>query len=288
MGKLMVFKRMLITTDFSRHAAYALKRAIQVAEHAQAELTCLHVINQGWLSDLTKKENPEVPILIKKAELAHAEAMRNIVARYPVNFLVLVGRVPERINQYMHEHAIELVFMGAHGTYYLNDYILGTNAESVVNQVKIPVQLIKKEPSFSYQRILVTTDFSEVSKKATETAYQLYPHAEFLMLHVADVWYGKYLDDTKHHQHFDDEMSQALVDRLKHSLAECAVDHSRFSTKFISGYPADDIAKYAATWDAQLVVLGTRGRSLLHYILLGRVTNRLLRIINTDMLVIPF
>lgn len=283
----MVLKRILITTDFSKHALFALKQAIQIAARFQAELTCLHVINQKWRNPFQSNSSPDEKAAIDEARHAFDLILKETATDYPVKFITLTGRAPDQIIDYINDNDIQLVLMGAHGTYYLNDYILGTTSEAVVQETKIPVQLIKKEPSADYQRIIVSTDFSSSSKKATEIAAQLYPDAEFLLLHIADVWYGKYLEDTNKKQHFGDEISQSLQQKLDQFLDECAVDTSRFSTKFVGGYPANDLAKYASMWNAQLVVAGTRGHSLLHYILIGRTIDRLLRTSTTDMLVVP-
>lgn len=286
-----MFKRILIATDFSRHAHYALQRAVQFAQTWHAEVTCLHVINQGWINNLNLFADDEDQATLdnqtREAENTHAQKMQELSLQYPVNFVVQTGRAPDQIIHYIEEHAIDMVFMGAHGTYYLNDFILGTNSQSVVKQVKIPIQLVKKEPDFPYQRILVTTDFSDNSKKAIETAYTSYPGAEFTLLHIADVWYGKKPSDTKHHQNLHDDMSRELQEKLAQFMASCAVDPARFSIKFAGGYPANDIAQYASEWNTQLVVAGAGGHSLLHYMLLGRVTSRLLRINPTDMLIVP-
>lgn len=283
----MTLKRILITTDFSDHANYALKRAIQIAERFQAELTCVHVINQNWIHSFKSESAHNEDTAIHEANHAFDRVLKNTATSYPIKFITLAGRAPDQINQYISDNNIQLVLMGAHGAYYLNDYVLGTNSESVIKNAKIPVQLIKNEPNYCYQRILISTDFSDASKKAAETAFQLYPDAEFLLLHIADVWYGKYLDSINQQQQFDDEMSQGLQKKLDQLLEECEVDATRFTTKFIGGYPANDIVKYASIWDAQLVVAGTRGHSLLHYILIGRTIDRLLRTSSTDMLVVP-
>lgn len=269
-----MYKRILVTTDFSMHARYALQRAVQCAVSFQAELFCVHVINQNWVDGVTAVEQDWV----HKAEEAHEQELKKIACNYPMQFIVLDGRVPDQIIQYLREKSIDLVFMGAHGTYYLNDLILGTNSEAVIKQSPVPVQLIRKDPQFHYERILVCTDFSKVSKKAIETAYKIYPNAEFLVLHVADVWYEKIVKD---------EMHQALQDKLIKFLSKCNVNASHFSVKFIGGYPADDIAQYAITWNAQLVVLGIRGHSALHYVFMGRISDRLMRINMTDMLLVP-
>ncbi|WP_058534367.1 universal stress protein [Legionella saoudiensis] len=270
-----MFKRILVTTDFSTHSFYAIQRAVQFAHSVQAELICVHVINQGWMDGGDAIEQDWV----HKAEEAHEQELKQLIAPYPMQFKVLDGRVPDEIIKFIQEHSINMVFMGAHGTYYLNDFILGTNSEAVLKQSPIPMHLIRQSPTArEYARVLVCTDFSDASKKAIEVAYKAYPQAEFLLLHVADVWYEKMV---KPHMH------DSLQDKLNKFLASCAVDPSRFSVKFIGGYPANDIPQYAKDWGADLVVLGTRGHSALYYVLMGRVSDRLVRVNPTDMLIVP-
>lgn len=283
-----MFKRILITTDFSRHANYALQRAIQFAKSTQAELTCLHVINQSWFNQLFETESEAILIAqyTQEAHQAYAKITKKIASPYPINFVICHGRTPDQIIEYVNQQAIDLIFMGAHGTYYLHDLILGTNAQSVIQQSKIPIQLIKKNPKQNYQRILITTDFSEASQKATETAYNAYPEAEFILLHIADVWYAK--KPQPHDKKLFSDMQKALEKKLTQFLAKCHVNHKRFSIKFAGGYPADDIVNHALLLKTQLIVIGAKSHSLLHYILLGRVSDRLLCINPLDILIVPF
>ncbi|WP_133136410.1 universal stress protein [Legionella rowbothamii] len=269
-----MFKRILVTTDFSTHSLYAIQRAVQFARSFQAELHCVHVINQGWMDGGEAVEQDWV----HKAEEAHEQELKPLVSPFPMQFTVLDGRVPDEILKFIQDNAIDMVFMGAHGTYYLNDFILGTNSAAVLKQASIPVNVVRQPPEEAYTRILVGTDFSDSSKKAIEFAYKAYPQAEFLVLHVADVWYAKMV---KQHMH------DSLQEKLNKFLASCAVDPSRFSVKFIGGYPGNSIPQFATDWGAHLVVLGTRGHSALYYVLMGRVSERLVRVNPTDMLIVP-
>lgn len=269
-----MFKRILVTTDFSAHSLYAMQRAVQFTSSVQGELNCVHVINQGWMDGSEAVQQDWV----HKAEEAHEQELKQLVSPYSMHFTVLDGRVPDEIMKFIQDNAIDTVFMGAHGTYYLNDFILGTNSEAVLKQSSIPVHLVRQPPGGPYARILVCTDFSDSSKKAIEVAYKAYPQAEFLVLHVADVWYDKMV---KPHMH------DSLQDKLTKFLADCAVDPTRFSVKFIGGYPANGIPQFATDWGAHLVVFGARGHSALYYALMGRVSERLVRVNSTDMLVVP-
>lgn len=283
-----MFKRILIITDFSDYSNFALKRAIQFAKAAKAELTCLHINNRTWMDNFNFN-NEDIEITdknyIKKAEVTFNETIKKLKTRFPVKFKVLTGHATEEIVNYIKKHSIDIVFMGAHGNYYINDYFFGTSAESIIQNIDIPVQVVKKKPTFTYKRILVTTDFSNQSKRAVEIAYKAYSKAHFELLHIADVWYGR-VNDRPTNRKLNDTMSKELYKRLDNFLKSCEVEHDRFSVNFIGGYPAEDIANYACLNNSDLVVTGANSRSLLHYLLLGRVTNDLLRINPTDMLII--
>lgn len=286
-----MFKRILIATDFSLHANYALKRAILFAKAFDAELYCLHVVNQNWteyFNNIFLTENKKaIEDYIKKAESLHYKAVKKLRLSHPCEFVVQEGDTSEQILYYAKKYHMDAIFIGAHGCYYLNDFILGTNSEAVIRQAGIPVFLIRKRPSFSYRRILIPIDFSAASKKAVELAYEAYPKAKFLLLHIADVWYEKLLEDRKHRQDLHEEMVQGLERKLLLFLDDCKVKQDRFSIKFAGGYPANDIARYALTWNAHLVVAGVARHSLLHYILIGSINDRLIRINQTDMLFVP-
>lgn len=63
-------------------------------------------------------------------------------------------------------------------------------------------------------------------------------------------------------------------------------DHHTVST-FIEGKPAEMIIKVADKWGADLIVLGTQGRTGLSNILLGSVAEKAIRHSTIPLLVIP-
>ncbi|CAM3730966.1 universal stress protein [Legionella longbeachae] len=72
-----------------------------------------------------------------------------------------------------------LIIAGAHGQYSIHEYVLGTTSSYLVEQGKTPVLLIKKEPSFSYKRILAATDFSKPSKKPLSSPLNTFQKPSF-------------------------------------------------------------------------------------------------------------
>ncbi|OJY36630.1 MAG: universal stress protein [Legionella sp. 40-6] len=203
---------------------------------------------------------------------------------------VVLGRAIDEIVRYAVENHCELIIVGAHGRYYINDYVLGTTSGSIIRQSNVPVVLIKKEPDFSYERILIATDLSEASKETVQYTFNCFPNATFQLLHIVDIYYRQFFNpsdldeefvDPKHHKTKD------IFEKLDDFLSDCQVDKSKFEKKIIGGYYADAIIEQAKKWNADLLAFGTQSKSGLHYLLMGSVAKRILHLSHVDMLAVP-
>ncbi|WP_237702702.1 universal stress protein [Legionella longbeachae] len=96
-----------------------------------------------------------------------------------VKLAVLTGRAADEITQYTEQNQGNLIIAGAQGQYYIHEYVLGTTSSYLIEQGKTPVLLIKKEPSFSYKRILAATDFSKPSKKPLSSPLNTFQKPSF-------------------------------------------------------------------------------------------------------------
>ncbi|WP_316409776.1 universal stress protein [Legionella israelensis] len=157
----------------------------------------------------------------------------------------------------------------------------------MVRQGNTPVLLIKKEPSFSYHKILIATDFSEASKRAVEFAFQCFPEARFQLLHIVDIYYRQFLNVDNVGKNERNNPTKDILEKLDDFLKYCKVNHDKFDKKIIGGYFADAIIMQSKNWGADLLVFGTQGRSKLHYLLMGSVAKRLLQLSHIDMFAVP-
>lgn len=288
----MALTRILIASDFSKHANYALQRAIDLAQQHQAELYFVHILPQSWMANFTQLPVKEPQLMLLEARQESERKLHQLLRGYSqhlnTHVSVLTGRAADEIIRYANEHRCELIITGAHGAYYINDHVLGTTSGSIVRQGNIPVFLIKKDPSFSYRRILIAADFSEACRKAIEFTFNCFPGASFQILNIVDIYYRQFLGNGDQEQppgpsHKTRDISEKLDDFLK----SCKVEHKRFETKIIGGYFADSIVMQSEKWQADLLAFGTQGHSKLHYLLMGSVAKRILQLSNIDMLAVP-
>ncbi len=281
----MKINNILIASDLSKHSDYSLARAVTLAEQHKAILHFVHILIQpriGNFSQFSIKEL-EQDYLAKKKKVE--KKLLKCINKYSHNIetyvSVLAGRASDEIVRYAKENKCNMIIAGAHGEYFIHDYILGTTSSSIVSHSDIPILLVKKEPSFTYKRIIIATDFSEVSKNAIEFTFKCFPNANFQLLHINDIYLTKLLQGN------EQEDTKDIIHRLDDFLVTCNVNQTKFQKKIMGGYIADTIVIQSEKWQADLISFGAQGNSKLHYLLTGSVAKRLLHISTTDVLVVP-
>ncbi|MDI9818479.1 MULTISPECIES: universal stress protein [unclassified Legionella] len=290
----MTLNNLLIASDFSKHADWAFQRASSIAKLNQARLHFLHVLVQPLLSSVAQFSATELQQGYlsekKKIEGKLLKKLKDNIHQLSASVSVVLGRAADEIVRYADESDCELIIVGAHGSYYINDYVLGTTSSSIIRQSHVPVMLIKKEPVFDYDRILIATDLSKVSKEAVEYTFNCFPGATFQLLHIVDIYYRQFLNLTDLDEELDgtkNAKTKDIFENLDDFLSQCDVDKRKFEKKIIGGYFADAIIKQANKWNADLLAFGTQGKSGLHYLLMGSVAKRILHLSSMDMLAVP-
>lgn len=289
----MPLKHLVIATDFSKYAEYALQRAISLAERHHISLHFVHVLPQPSVSFgpySTREQQNDIRSLEKDTLDKLSSLIKKYSTNISVDLSVLAGRAADEIIQYTEQNQGNLIILGAHGQYYIDEHVLGTTSSDILGEGNTPVLLIKTEPSFSYSRILIATDFSKPSKKAIEFTFQCFPEARFQLLHVVDIFNSQQLNGDAVgtlKSKIDHDESKNIMAQLDHFLKECHVKQDQFEKKIMGGYLADTINLQSKNWKADLLAFGTQGHSKLHYLLMGSVAKRLLQLSNVDMLAVP-
>lgn len=155
-------KTILVPTDFSEHAFYALKTAASIAKKTKAEIQIVHV-NILPLSEYG--ENPYYGEFYDQIISSTNDRLDNLMG---VKFLKGL-KVSKQIisNMLLHEAVvderfknIDLIVMGSHGKSGLNKVFVGSNTEKVVRMADSPVLTIKNEiTDFNIGNIVFASNF---------------------------------------------------------------------------------------------------------------------------------
>lgn len=289
-------RRILFPTDFSSRADEVMTHAAYLARETGAELHVLHVYDvpaakstsgpDEGESDFRRRVQDRVKQIAGEfggADLRTVAVIRTGEAAAPV------------INEYAVEAGIDLIVLGTHGRRGLRRVFMGSVAEEVIRSAPCPVYCIRQKddeatpPVRMPERVLVPTDFSEYAGRAIAAGRRfIADEGQLHLVHVVEdmvppAIYG--LEYPTYHD-MSEEIERHARDELA-NLAASVVDRGiQVVTSVITGYAASALIDYSRDNDIDLIVLSTHGRSGVERLLLGSVTEKVVRTSETPVLII--
>ena len=131
-------------------------------------------------------------------------------------------------------------------------------------------------------RILCPIDFSEFSMRAYRYALSVAWHYSALLSvqHVVEPWRYPFADFSTSPELFDrfyDTLREKSVERMQQLVKTCSHDEVQTECIVPVGMASDCILAYAQAQETDLVVMGTHGRRGFDRLMLGSVTERVIR-----------
>ncbi|MFZ0661544.1 MAG: universal stress protein [Acidobacteriaceae bacterium] len=276
-------ERILCPVDFSEFSTRAYDYAHSLARHYDAKLLVLHVVRT-----LTIDPGFMASAMIDKVYAQQSadakERVAKLVARQagePIQseLIVQLGFAADSILSFAKDHDANLVVMGTHGRRGLDRAIMGSTTERVLRKSHCPV-LAVHEPTRSFvspqsadepvqlKRILCCVDFSEHSPRALEYAFSLGQQygAEITLLHVLEEAKGTPEQKTRALE----SIEQLVPDEVRNWASVAPLVRS--------GEPYEEINAYAAEAEADLIVMGVRGRNVVDLAVFGSTTHRVIQL----------
>jgi len=149
-------KKILYATDFSELSRCALDYACYLARRCEAELLCLHVVDDSYQYWLTMEvaavpAGPPVEEVVTAAE----EHLRKFLAEHAAGDIntratVLTGRPFVEIIRCAREEQADLIVMGTHGRGGLRQVLMGSVVEKVARKSPCPV-LTVRDPGHQFE-----------------------------------------------------------------------------------------------------------------------------------------
>ena len=250
-----------------------LESAVRLAERTGADLHLVHAL----APDTPDERRGEV-------ETAIEERVAALTARGGV-FCRAVPGTPERVLAAAADEAgAHLLVLAPTRRGALAGRLLGTTAQNVLRQARVPVLVLHgslpPEP-----RVLLTTDLSAHSLPAhargVRLAGVLGAAGGLRTLHVAPPAHA----DVPRVRTADEDVARGMAE-LREFLAAEPLDPAP-EPRVRTGEPATEIVREAAEWGADVLVLGTHGRTGAARWLLGSVAETVLRGAPCSVLVVP-
>ncbi|MDP3906542.1 universal stress protein [Novosphingobium sp.] len=263
----------LVATDLSARSDRAVDRAAALAQQLGVRLIVLHVIEAG--SPL--EANPE------RVQSAIRAALPD--PRADVDIVPAIGPAPTMIVEAAASAGCGLIVTGVARFNHVGDFLTGTAVDHIVRHASVPVLVVKQRPHEPYTSILVATDFSPCSRQALLTAAALFPDAALHLVHAYHVAYESW-HRSKSVQEDVTAETQAELDAFVQDPAIPDAVRARLSARLGYGESHSVVCDAADQVGANLVVLGTHGRSGFMPALIGSMAESLLRCVPLDTLMV--
>lgn len=272
-----MLRSILFATDFGCASLEAAPVAVRLASIFGSRLTVFHAFHPTVTA----------PDLVEQERGLTAWEMREMASRLAAQQVALTevsireGRPAECIVHKALEIDADLILIGAGKWNRRPHFSPGPIAEAVLQHAEQPVLAIRPgKPALTFQSILCPVDHSPVSKQGLENAIALAQAFESRLTVLSVVpalhWLSAALEThrltgthAEHEQHWRDEFD--------HFLQGVEFGEVPYTREIRSGDPDQEILAAAEEDGADLIVMGSTGRTGLARVLMGSVTRRVLQ-----------
>lgn len=282
-------KRIMVATDFSERSDRALRRATLLARQVQGEITLVTAVDEDRPRRLVEEEMRSAETLLREM-CATLRTIDNI----PCTYQVLLAEPSQAILRAVGDLAPDLLIIGPHRRQLFRDIFIGTTAERIIRQCSCPVLMVNAPPAAPYRHILVTTDLSDGSRDALAAyaALALGSGTSQSLLYVFDaplirMAMSSSMPERERKLHIEDERRKAAAALARFTAAAAGAGHFRPLLRHEEASTRSEILASAAESHADLIVLATHGKGGIERLLLGSVTEQVLRDAEIDVLSIP-
>lgn len=256
----------LLASDFTSRSDRPLDRAIQLAGEQQGTLVIVHVLEKSDDTDILDHLRADLPDAAKHAEL-----------------VVRKGSAPKSLATVAADRASNLIVTGVARYNSIGDYFLGTAVDHIIRNAEQPVLIVRRRVNTPYRRLLVASDLSNCSRAALLAAASMFADAAITLVHAFHVPYEGWLKS-------DDVTAEVRAEAQEELDAFLAgIDptvRARLNAYLVEGEIGAAVVQELSRTNADLLVLGTHGRSGFGHATIGSHAEALLAVVNVDVLMV--
>jgi nucleotide-binding universal stress UspA family protein len=274
--------------------------ALDLSPAEQPILECLPALRHWGIGHLVLTHVIQIGYM-QGAELAHQQDLVDWLERcagplraagLSVEAQVRVSGVPaDAILELAKEASVDLVVIGSRGQNMLSKLFLGSVAREVIRTTTVPLLLEWIEPSAAatatrceavckdtLRHVLLATDLSTRAAGAETAALELAPRAQGVdCVHVI-------APDEDARAPLSQSTARAALSALVQRIEAAG---GRGSAMLLEGDASTEIARYAASQGASLIVVGTHGQSWVSSVFIGSTAAKLCEIAGRPVLLVP-
>lgn len=263
-------KKILVPTDFSKPAQWALDVAISIAKKAKGRIVLLHIVEQPTSESfnvegqIMQEEGWEDKLftfkLIERNKIQLEEAAKVAEAAGIIATCELrLGNPFHGMKTVIADQNVDLVVMGTSGRTRVEEMIVGSNTEKVVRYAKCPVLTVHQKPSGKeFSNIVYATCLNE-NERAFSTVVK-----------NAQEMYGAKVHLVRINTPMNFQPDHIVMSKLKEFAQKHLLQNYTLNV-FSDRSEEEGILHFAASIDADLIAMATHGRTGFAHVLVGSI-----------------
>lgn len=278
------YSNIIVAIDFTPSCRNALREAVRLAASSEASLTAVHVMDEFLVHELKRALSTDQASI--RADWQ--ERLRKFVADSdfgptPVEIVVRIGHPFAELSEACRAQQADLLVMGAKGSRDEPGRV-GVIAAKCVRKAPVDVLLVREDAVGPFKHLVTCVDFSENSRRAVEIALDLAvgDDASLDCLHIYQSALAMSLD-------YGGIVTPMPVGTDTEALEAWKQDLERFLQPLRTAEPSvpvrgivlervnirEAILEHVQETHADMVVLGTRGKTGLRELLIGTTAEKI-------------
>lgn len=280
--------RLLCATDLLPKSDAALERAGILADELGAQLGLLHVVaplsSEHALEQTLRNAITDLKARTRTPRWSHSTAP---------DIIVRTGNPSRIIMETAEDSQADLLIVGPHRKRGLRDVLEGTLAEKALAARCCPLLMVQQPARETYNNVLLALDLSATSIPALRTSESLVigPDTQATVVHAYEPPYQGMLGYAGVSEQdilaYGNSWRRSAAQDIRALLRKESTAPERYDVWIGESHPAPAILRAVELHRPDLLVLGTHARRRIGRALLGSVANRLLNLVDCDVLVVP-
>jgi len=277
--------RILVGSDLGPASDEALSRAISLALAKQADLAVCHVLPDPQLLSFFPAEHERDLEALANLEKRMTAALREQVERLsdgvvpPLTLFVERGSAYSELVDRAEKWGADLIVVGNHGRADLKHLFFDSVAQKVARYAPCSALVVRRGVEGV---VLVATDLSDPAQLALTAGAREASRRQrrLVVVHVSDTLARRTAPamallganptvEPPEVANQRDELARQIIETSLKSL------NAEADIRLVSGDPSEEILRLIVSLPAELLVLGTRGRSNVRRIMLGGVATHM-------------
>lgn len=293
------FKKVIFSVDCHNIEPDLKEKAIRTIAHLDCELVIVDNIRDlSWIARATLPDHEKVAALVvkEKQELLDQLVSEFQQAGVSAKGVVLHGPTSTAVLEFAEAENADLIFRVTKGKKSKEAGRLGRTSKRILRKCPCAVWLVHPQTKPASENIVVCIDTGsneadelEFGDKLLKTAESLKQtgHGLVSIVHAWELWNEKMVAhriSKTEFQTWKETCKKTEVDAFEVFLERHSKSVNDMNVFVVEGDPSAAIAQFAKTVSADLVVIGTIGRSGLSGFLLGNTAERIFERVDCDVL----